>query len=57
MGSPEYLRRQEVERLEEASRLRRESPPWRYEAGRLFLDVRLTPHAVAAIRVEFTDGE
>jgi xylan 1,4-beta-xylosidase len=57
MGSPEYLRREDVERLEGASRLRKEVPPWRYEGGTLSLEVCLPPHAVAALTVEFADGE
>jgi hypothetical protein len=57
MGSPQYLRREEVQRLEEASRLRTEAQPWRYEEGTLSLEVRLPLHAVAAVTVEFTDGE
>ncbi len=57
LGSRAYLRREEVEQLDEASRLRKEAQPWRYEGGRLSLEVRLPPHAVAALTVEFTDSE
>jgi xylan 1,4-beta-xylosidase len=57
MGSPEDLRRADVERLEEASRLRQETLPWQYEEGTLSLEVCMPPHAVAALTVEFADGE
>jgi xylan 1,4-beta-xylosidase len=51
MSRPEYLRREEVERLEEASRMRKEAQPWRYEGGTLSLELTLPPHAVAALTV------
>jgi len=57
MGSPEYLRRAEVEQLDEASRLRQEAPPWRYEGGTLSMEACMPPHAVAALTVAFADGE
>jgi xylan 1,4-beta-xylosidase len=53
MGEPEYLTARQVERLEEASQLRPEPLAWRYEAGRLYLDLELPRHAVAAIFLEF----
>jgi xylan 1,4-beta-xylosidase len=53
MGSPDYLRREDVGRLEDASRLREETQPWHYEGGVLSLEVSLPPHAVAALTVEF----
>ncbi len=53
MGGPEYLRREDVERLEDASRLRDEAQPWAYEGGVLSLEVSLPPHAVAAMELEF----
>jgi xylan 1,4-beta-xylosidase len=51
MGDPEYLRRADVERLEEASRLRPESHPWRHQAGTLSVEVTLPPHGVASLTV------
>jgi xylan 1,4-beta-xylosidase len=56
MGSPQYLRREDVERLEEASWLQKEPQLWRYDEGTLALEVRLPPHAVAALTVDFADG-
>src|SRR5262249_1990332 len=53
MGSPEYLRPADVERIEEASRLREEAPAWRYEGGNLSVELGLPPHGVAALTVEF----
>jgi xylan 1,4-beta-xylosidase len=51
MGSRDYLRREDVERLEEASRLKEEAQPWRYEGEVLSLEVSLPPHAVAALEL------
>jgi xylan 1,4-beta-xylosidase len=56
MGNPEYLRRADVERIEEASRLREETPAWRYEEGILSVEVGLPAHGVAALTVEFVPG-
>ena len=52
MGEPEYLRASEVERLQEASRVRKERHVWRYEDRTIHLDINLPPHCVAAITVE-----
>ena len=52
MGEPKYLSPSAVERLVEASALRRERHPWRHEDGRTRLDVELPAHGVAAITVE-----
>ncbi len=57
MGSPEYLSDAQVQRLEEASRLRPESHPWKYEGGTAHLEVMLPPHAVAAVTVDFGPPE
>jgi xylan 1,4-beta-xylosidase len=54
LGSPEYPSRADVERLEEASRLRAEVQPYCYEGGVLSLEVHLPPHAVAVLTVAFT---
>jgi xylan 1,4-beta-xylosidase len=56
LGGPEYLDRREVERLEEASRLRPEPWPWRAEGDRVRLELGLPPHAVAALTVELPPG-
>jgi xylan 1,4-beta-xylosidase len=53
MGSPEYLKRDDVERLEEASRLHKGVQPWRYEGGTVSLEVMLPAHAVAAVTIDF----
>jgi xylan 1,4-beta-xylosidase len=55
-GCPQYLRRADVEQLEEASRLREEAPAWRYENGTLSVEVGLPPHAVAALTIDFAPG-
>jgi xylan 1,4-beta-xylosidase len=52
MGSPEYLRPADVERLEVASRLTGDAQPWRYEGGTLSVEAYLPPHAVAALTVQ-----
>ena len=53
MGEPEYLSAAEVERLQEASRMWKESQPCERVNDNLYLDIVLPPHAVAAITVEF----
>jgi xylan 1,4-beta-xylosidase len=53
MGQPEYLSGAQMERLQEASRLIRESHLWAYEGRTARLDVELPPHGVAALTVEF----
>jgi xylan 1,4-beta-xylosidase len=53
MGEPEYLSALQVEQLETASVLRKESQPWTYEAGNIDLAVGLPPQSVAAITIEF----
>jgi xylan 1,4-beta-xylosidase len=57
LGAPEYLGAADVERLEEASRLRPEPHGWEHEEGTLRLAVELPAHAVAALTVEFAPGE
>jgi xylan 1,4-beta-xylosidase len=53
MGQPEYLNQQDVERLEEASRLVSEKQALNFHGGSVFLKTTLPAHAVAAITVEF----
>jgi xylan 1,4-beta-xylosidase len=53
MGQPEYLRQQDVERLEEASQLVSEKQPLAFRDGSTFLKTTLPPHAVAAITIDF----
>jgi xylan 1,4-beta-xylosidase len=53
LGGPEYLSDGQVRQLEEASRLRPEAQPWKYEGGAAHLEVTLPPHAVAALTVDF----
>jgi len=50
--APEYLRQHQVEQLQEASQMARQPHPWNYDDGTLHLDIRLPPHAVAAITVQ-----
>jgi xylan 1,4-beta-xylosidase len=57
MGQPEYLTRQDVEQLQEASRLVKERQPFRYKEGAVLLKMDLPPHAVAAITIEFPSKE
>jgi len=53
MGEPNYLSAKQVEQLQEASKLVKESHPWKYEAQSMHLDIELPPQSVAAITVEF----
>jgi xylan 1,4-beta-xylosidase len=57
MGEPEYLKSQEVERLQEASRMWKEPHPWEYGERAIRLDVVLPPHTVAAVTVEFAPDQ
>ena len=52
-GASEYPSRAEVERLQDASRIRKEPHLCEVVNGILHLDIALPPHAVAAITVEF----
>src|SRR5439155_6797331 len=52
MGAPEYLSKQQIERLEDASRLSKQPQPWNYQDGTLHFDIGLPPHGVAAVTVE-----
>ena len=53
MGEPEYLSPKHVEQLQEASQLVRQPHSWNYQGGILHLDIRVPPHAVAALTVEW----
>jgi xylan 1,4-beta-xylosidase len=53
LGAPEYLDGPAVEQLHEASRLVRQSCPWRWRDERVALEIELPAHAVAALTVEF----
>jgi len=57
IGQPEYLTEKELEQLEEASQVVKEKHRLNYENGALFLKTDLPPHAVAAITVDFAQGE
>jgi xylan 1,4-beta-xylosidase len=51
-GEREYLTAQDVERLEDASRIGREPIAWTYDAATIGLELALPPHAVAAVTLE-----
>ncbi len=53
MGEPEYLSALQVEQLETASTLQKESHPWTYADGNMGMSVDLPPQSVAAITIEF----
>jgi xylan 1,4-beta-xylosidase len=53
MGQPEYLTRQDVEQLQEASRLVKQLQSFTYKEGAVFLKLDLPAHAVAAITINF----
>jgi xylan 1,4-beta-xylosidase len=53
MGEPEYLSESQIEQLEAASTLRKESQLWTYRQGNIDLTVALPPQSVAAISIEF----
>jgi len=53
MGEPEYLSALQVEQLETASVLRKESQLWTHEGGNVDLLVALPPQSVAAVTIEF----
>ena len=53
MGSPTYLGSREVERLMQASAIQVEDVPWEYRGNEINLHVRLSPHAIAALTIDF----
>jgi xylan 1,4-beta-xylosidase len=53
LGRPEYLRGEEVEALERASRLIPEEVAAEYEGGTARFEIDLPPHGVAALTVTF----
>ncbi|MEP7071421.1 MAG: glycosyl hydrolase [Verrucomicrobiota bacterium] len=53
MKKPDYLSPAQVDTLEEASRLKRERLSWKHKDRTLELEVKMPPHSVAAITVEF----
>ena len=57
MGEPEYLTQKDIEQLEEASRVVKERQRFKYEDGKLLLKTDLPPHAIAAITINFSQGE
>jgi xylan 1,4-beta-xylosidase len=56
MGEPEYLSQTQVVQLQDASRMARQPHPWSHQGETLALDIRLPPHAVAALTVELASG-
>jgi len=57
MGQPEYLRRKDVELLEEASRVVSKKQPISFHDGSIFLKTNLPAHAVATITIDFKPEE
>jgi xylan 1,4-beta-xylosidase len=53
LGQPEYLTREQVDQLEEASQLVTETQPISFHDGSVFLKANLPAHAVAAITIDF----
>ena len=53
MGSPEYPTKLHIEQMEAASRVVRQPIAITYKDGTVGIDLSLTPHAVAAVTVEF----
>lgn len=53
MKRPDYLSPAQAEKLEEASRLQSEPHHWKYRERELRIELKLPPHSVAAIMVEF----
>ncbi len=53
MKKPEYLSPEEVEKLQDASRLISEPHPWKYKKRELEIGIELPAQSVAAITVEF----
>jgi xylan 1,4-beta-xylosidase len=53
MGEPENLSEKDLERLEEASQLVSEKQRFSFRDGTISLKLRLPPHAVAAVTIEF----
>lgn len=57
MDQPDYLRSEEVKRLQAASRLVRQPLTWSYQDRILDLNIALPAHGVAALTVEFEPGQ
>ena len=53
MGKPQFPTRRQVETLNLASQLVRETQNWKYENASVWLDVTMAPHSVAAVTLEF----
>jgi xylan 1,4-beta-xylosidase len=56
MGQPEYLVEKDVEQLQEASQLVKETQHFKYEDSTLFLMVGLPPHSLAAVTIDLKRG-
>jgi len=52
MGAPEYLKQPQIDRLEAASRLRREKLPFHSVNGAVSFEITLLPQSVATVTVE-----
>lgn len=53
MGAPEYLSSAQVDKLQDASQLKRKPVDFEYTSGRIELEVMLPANSVAAIEFEF----
>jgi xylan 1,4-beta-xylosidase len=54
MGKPQFPTPRQVEVLNVASQLVRETQTWKYENASAWLDVTLPPHSVAAVTLELS---
>ena len=57
MKKPDYLSAKEVEHLQEASRLIREPVECDFKDKKIHLKIKMPPHSVAAVTLEFAKGK
>ena len=55
MGAPEYLSTAQLDKIQDASRLKREPLDFGYTKGRIELEVMLQGNSVTAIEFEFRE--
>jgi len=54
MGAPEYLSGGQLDKLQDASQLKREPLDYRYAEGRIEFEITLPANSVAVIGFEFS---